>query len=585
VNPHLRGLVARLENRYSVERLGMSMSEWIEANTQLKKKPFSFKEHAFQRAIADDMHPNMDVKKCSQVGLTEIEIRKALAFCVRHNGTRVIFTMPDLKMFRRVSKARIQPTIKDSAVFNPEGSDRWTRSMDLIQFDQSFLYVTAATEGDATSIDADAVFNDEVDLTDQHMLALFNSRMQHSKWKLSQRFSTPTHIGYGIDQGFGNSDQHEYMCRCHSCRHWNIPDFSRNFVHLPGLPDHIEDLSHIDRKVIGGLKFTEAYVKCERCGAPLDLDDETMREWVPKYPDRGHLARGYYVRPFVNSTLDIGYIVTSLLKYKELDFLRGWYNTVLGQAFTDTNSRLSEVDIRANFLHPAPLELGDDPCFLGIDVGLNCHIVVGKSTPKGLVVAQFLTMPADDIEAWVADFEASHRLVGGAMDRHPYTPTANAVFEASKGKVFPVEYRGSREINPVRNELGDITHFQANRTQIIDEVAKRVRRHQLPMAGYDRNDHLVVEHLRDMVRDEQPEQEAKWVKLNGNDHYFHSLGFLLFANRIKDVLSSLNNADIRVMTGGLGIDMKGSSDALFGSGKGGRDDLFGPMRQGNRRLR
>jgi hypothetical protein len=553
----------------------MSMSAWIATNTFLRKKPFSFDAYGFQRAIVDDMHPNLDVIKCSQVGLTEVQMRKMLAFLVRNSGVKAIFTLPNEKMFKRVSKTRIQPTVEGSPVFNPEGYKDWTRSMDLMQFDQSFLYITGATEGDATSIDADAVFNDEVDLTDQQMLALFNSRMQNSQWRLSQRFSTPTHVGYGIDKGYAGSDQQEYMCKCHACRHWNIPDFTSAFITIPGLPDHVGDLADIEPKLLGKLKLDRAGVHCERCGAPLDLDNPDMREWVPRHPDRSQSARGYLVRPFVTSRLDVKYIVEQLLKYKERDFLRGWYNTVLGKAFTDSNARLTEPDIRANFVQPNELPIEPhEPAFVGIDAGLMCHVTIGKMTPAGMVVCGFLTVPADEIEHWAAEFEASHNLIAGAMDRHPYTPTANAVFEATKGKIFPVEYRGQREVNPVKNELDEVRYFQANRTLLIDAVVKLVRRHKLPMAGYGHFSHQVIEHLRDMVRDESPEKEATWVKLNGNDHYFHSLGFLLFSSRIEQVLTMLNDADVRDMVGLFGVDLKQPNDVLSGSSKRQSDNLF-----------
>jgi hypothetical protein len=581
-NPFVSALLGRLENRYSVDRQGMTTAQWIEMNTTLMKRPFSFKGYEFQRAIVDDLHPKLSVIKISQVGMTEVQIRKMLAMLSRNNGTKGIFTMPNEKMFKRISKTRIQPTIEGSDVFNPEGSKDWTRAMDLIQFDQSFLYITGATEGDATSIDADFLFNDEVDLTDKDMLALFLSRMQNSRWRINQRFSTPTHVGFGIDQDFGSSDQLEYLCRCHSCRYWeNIPDFTLEYVDIPGLPDHIEDLSQIDVKMLDKLDIKHATIKCKRCGAPLDLDGVENRRWVPRFAERSDISRGYYVRPFVTSRLDVPYIVTRLFDYKQKDFLRGWYNTVLGKAYTDSNSRLSIPDIKANLVHPEPIDIGpDDPCFLGIDAGLVCHVAVAKDTAEGPVVCRMETVPGDkdQIVKWVAEFEASHRLISGAMDRAPFTPTANAVFEASKGKVFPVEYRGSKEINPVKNLQGETIHFQADRTALLDAVAKRIQGHKLPMAGYGHYEHIVVEHLRDMVRDEQQErfqQDARraavatWIKLNGNDHYFHALGFLLFSMKIPDVLELLSDAEVREMVSIIGVDLKQSTDVLSGTSKRG----------------
>lgn len=578
INLHTSNLVARLQNRYSIDRIDMTMSNWIEENTRLKKKPFSFADYYFQKEIVDDMHPNLDVMKCSQVGLTEVQLRKALAFVNRYNGVKAIFTLPNEKMFKRVSKTRLQPIVQQSPVFNPEGSGDWTRSMDLMQFDQSFLYITGATEGDATSIDADAVFNDEVDLTNQQMLALFNSRMQNSSHRLSQRFSTPTHVGFGIDKGYSESDQREYMCRCSACNHWNIPEVTRSFLHLPGLPDDMEEIWHLDAKHMPLLDLDAAYVMCERCHAPLDLDNPEMRSWVARYAERSKFAHGYFVRPFVTSRLDIEYVLSQLLKYKQRDFIRGWHNTVLGQAYTDGNSRLSEVDIKANFQGPSDIPFNStDPLVIGIDAGLTCHVTIGKLTSQGPVIAKFLTVGADDLVGWVEDFCEGHNVVTGSMDRFPYTPTANAVFEVSKGKIFPVEYRGAKEINPIKNEHGDVVYFQANRTLLIDAVAAQVRKHKLPMGGYGAFEHIVVEHLRDMVREEEPEAEATWKKLNGNDHYFHALGFMLFSLRITDVIDLLNDADPRTMIGVLGVDTKSSSSSLYRTGRHTPHNLNGGM--------
>ncbi|TGR74085.1 hypothetical protein EN836_33470, partial [Mesorhizobium sp. M1C.F.Ca.ET.193.01.1.1] len=79
------------------------MSDFICANTTLRKKPFSLKGYEFQRAIIDDLHLNLSVIKCSQVGLTEVQIRKFLSFLKRTNGVNGIFSLPNDEMYKRVS--------------------------------------------------------------------------------------------------------------------------------------------------------------------------------------------------------------------------------------------------------------------------------------------------------------------------------------------------------------------------------------------------------------------------------------------------------------------------------------------------
>ena len=110
-NQFLLDLYSTAEGRYNRDSADMTHGEWMCANTSLNKRPFSFDRYPFQKQIADDMHPSLDCIKPSQVGLTEIQIRKALAILSRIPNTSLIYTMPNERMFKRISKARIQPLI------------------------------------------------------------------------------------------------------------------------------------------------------------------------------------------------------------------------------------------------------------------------------------------------------------------------------------------------------------------------------------------------------------------------------------------------------------------------------------------
>lgn len=553
MNGYIRDLVEVLESRYSIDSKSMPYSEWICKNTTIRGRPMSFKRYPFQVAITDDMHPNMDVIKCSQVGITEVQIRKALAFLIRNQGVTAIYTLPNEKMYRKLSKSRIKPVVDENRVFRPDNRNE-SRSMDLMQFGRSFLHIANATEGEATSTSADAVFNDEVDLSDQKMLALFNSRLQNSDFKLKQRFSTPTFNGFGIDLSYSASDQREYVIRCEACNHVQIPVFTREFVMIPGLPDHVSDLSEIDDIMAGKLDLPGSYVMCEKCHRALDLDDSDNRFWVAKYNDRNH-ARGYRVRPFSTGRLGVQYIVEQLLDYRRRDFIRGWYNTVLGEPYTDGNIRLTERDIRACMVGAGVPEVGDSEVAVGIDIGQSCHITLGKPDGDGgAKIFKFYAVNANEITEEVKALMKTYNVVAGSVDMDPYTPTAEEIRDITNGVIMPVRYRGSKEIAPVKDAEGNITHFQGDRTKMLDEVAKRVRRHTLQMAGYGQHESVLITHLRDMVRDEQPEEPAKWIKMNGNDHFFHSLGYLLFGIKIKNLLLALDDSDQRVAVsfGGVG---------------------------------
>ena len=245
----------------------MSVSDWVSENTTLNRRPFSFKGYEFQRAIMDDMFPDVNVKKCSQVGLTEIQLRKFLAFIKRNRGTNAFFTLPDERLRQRISQTRVAPILHADQVF--QASDpKDVRSQSIVQMGNSFGFITGLTEADATSTPADALFHDETDLSDQRMLALFQSRLQNSHLKITQRFSTPTFAKYAIDADWNASDQRLYMCPCDACGHWNDIAFDTDHIHLPGLEKlEFEELHEIPSSALDSLNFKESYYKCSECGS------------------------------------------------------------------------------------------------------------------------------------------------------------------------------------------------------------------------------------------------------------------------------------------------------------------------------
>jgi hypothetical protein len=371
-NPLVSDFHGQLEARYPKDGAGMTLSRWLCENTHLRGRKFSHRGYEFQEQITNDLHPNMWVIKPSQVGMTEVQCRKFLALLARNRGTSGIFTLPNEQMYKRVSKTRIGPLVKSEKAFNINGEDE-SRAMNLYEVNGSFAYVTGMTEGDATSIPADFLMHDEIDLSEQAIIALYQSRLQNSKWRVTQRFSTPTHTGFGIDGGYNSSDKHEFLIRCQSCNHWQVPLFNLRFVCLPGFKgdDLIKDLTH---DVCESLDVAGAYFQCEKCIRALDIANPALREWVAEHPARR--ARGYRIRPSSTPTLSPTYIIGQLLEYRRLDNMKGFHNTVLGEAYSDADAKLTEDTIRAAMKNAHPVEIGGlVPLALGIDVGNTCHIV------------------------------------------------------------------------------------------------------------------------------------------------------------------------------------------------------------------
>jgi hypothetical protein len=518
--------------RFGSGSSSMPMGQWICENTTIKKRPFSFAGYEFQRAIADDMHHDMSVIKCSQVGLTEVQIRKYLGMLTRGDSLAGIFTLPNEKMFTRVYNGRIKPILEGDDIFNPPVANTPIRRRDQIQIRDSFGYVTGCTEGDATSTSADFLMHDEVDLSPQEILALYQSRLQNSDLQMTQAFSTPTFSGFGIDKKYAMGDQREFLCRCDACNHWQIPRFTPAFVHIDNYPFEVEKFEDLTSTQIAQLDLEDAYVRCEQCSRRLDLGNPDMREWIATYPSRSNF-RGYRVRPFSTSRLRPRYIFGQLAKYAEDNFLRGFHNTVLGEPYTDKDAQIQRGDVEACMNGGGIPEVGNAPVFLGVDIGFQCHLTLSIDGPEGLpVFVLFESVPIGGLEMRISDLRKIYNIVQGASDRFPYTSEMDALRDSTGQCIMPVQYRGSGALVPVKDEVGTLTHYSANRTFMLDRIHAFISHRKMVLGGYGSQKETLITHLSDMKRDARPDSEPIWIKNTGNDHYFHSMALSLISRRI-----------------------------------------------------
>jgi hypothetical protein len=553
--------------RFGQGSSSMTMGEWMCANTTIKKRPFSFEGYEFQRAIADDMHPDMTVTKCSQVGLTEVQIRKYLGMLTRGDSLAGIFTLPNEKMFKRIYSGRIKPILDGDEIFNPPTTTQPVRKMDQIQIRDSFGYVTGCTEGDATSTSADFLMHDEVDLSPQEILALYQSRLQNSDLQMTQKFSTPTFAGFGIDKSYGMTDQREYLCRCDACNHWQIPRFTPEFIHLNSYPFEVSTFTELTSSQIAMLDLEDAYVRCEQCSRRLDLANADLREWVAVHPGRTTF-RGYRVRPFSTSRLRPRYIFGQLAKYQEDSFLRGFFNTVLGEPYTNKDAQIQRADVESCMTGGGGIpEVGDAPVFLGVDIGFQCHITLSIDDPDGVpAFVLFESVSIGGLESRISDLRKVYNIVQGASDRFPYTSEVDALRDITNSCIMPVQYRGTAALAPVKDELGSVTHYSANRTFMLDRIHTFISHRKMVLSGYGTQKETLITHLSDMHRDERPDAEAIWIKNSGNDHYFHSMALSLVSRRICEHMFHRQDVAPAVTPDFMGADWLKPGDNLIGNG-------------------
>lgn len=535
-NPYLQALAEKVIR----QKTDSDMAEWVCNNTTLAGGPFSLKNRGYQRAVLADMHPNLCCKKLSQIGMTECQIRKALGFMVMNPGTRVLYTFPTKILKDNNSAPRIRPIFDTD--FPGQGD---IRNNNILQIGSSFLYISGGSESDVTSTPVDMILNDEIDLGTSEFYALANSRLQASVYQIKQSFSTPTFENFGISADYNSSDQREYFVKCPHCNEWQVPLYDLESVYIPKLPKFIQRLTDIKEDVAVGLDYDNSCVVCKKCRHPLDLSDDAIREWVPTYPSREH-HRGYQIRPFSTNLLSIKYLVMTMADCIKRGQIRRGYNTVLGEEYKEGDARIDVKAIKKCFKSQVVPEVSPDkPVYIGIDEGLTCHIVLYTD---GAAFA-FIRVIYDQLLSKVKELDKKYNIVAGAIDRYPYTPLSNDIRDMTEGRIQPVVYGGQKIAEPKHEQDKAISFYMCNRTHALDAVKSKIVNGEVDFYGYYDQEELITEHLQDMAREDVPGKQPEWVKLNGNDHYFHAFGYALLAKQIKYVVGlGLKNEDRTIIS-------------------------------------
>jgi hypothetical protein len=193
-----------------------------------------------------------------------------------------------------------------------------------------------------------------------------------------------------------------------------------------------------------------------------------------------------------------------------------------------------------------------------------CHLVVGQgSDEKRMKTVVMEQVPLALIKGRMSDLLETYNVIGGMVDRHPESQVAQDIWELSNGLIVPGEYRGDKEMNLIMcvDDKEKVWYVQINRTLHLDQVPAALRRSQIEFNGYGLLQSELIAQLRNMVRMEEPEKPAVWNKLNPNDHFFHALGFMYSARKLKPytdwklgpTLSLLGfaTADLPGYTGGI----------------------------------
>lgn len=517
---------------------------YIEEKTYLNGSRFSWKNHEFQRDIASDTHPNINVQKSAQMGLSELMARYCLAACRIIPYFKVILTMPGAQDSANFFKTRIDSIINDSPDLKSE-MDSQLDNTEIKGIGMSLLY-GRGTRGStsALSVPADMLVHDELDRSDPHTIQQYQSRIIHSDWKLTRKFGTPTIAGAGIALAMSESKRYHHMCRCSHCNFTFTPNY-HDHVHIPG---YDRDKKEISAHNLMSIQWEKAQVLCPKCGKQPDLGPE-YREWVCENPLDNLAAKGYYVIPFsVPNVISCGDLVQASTKFTWSEFC----NQRLGETNTDTAATLTAEDVLRCRYTEGQLVGGELHC-MGVDTGAICHFTVGRMTVAGeLLVVHRERCSLTQFREVRTRLIQQYRVITTVIDWQPYTDLvlelqktdanlyAGRYNEASGTATFVIK---SVEQNLIEGKL-PLQEVIISRDLHFDELMSLFKARRIVWQAINEpDDALFVAQCTDMKRtmifDRFNEGRYTWVKKpNDQDHYHHALGYLYTACRLMPTANS-----------------------------------------------
>jgi len=538
---HLERLKTSLNNVFSLSQL----ADWITKNTYLDSRKFSFKNHEFQRDVISDAALTSIVVKCAQVGLSEIMARWTLAAVTTQDNFTAIYTFPTTSDAEKFCRTRIDPCISASPLL-AQAINNSLNNSELKQFNgNSFIYFRGTmSETAALSVPADVIIHDEVDKSNLTQMSVYVSRLQHKPTKMRKLFSTPTVSRYGISKEAETARRYRQVMTCSCCGHKFLPDYFAN-VHIPGFDG---DKREITKSTLKNVAWEQARLLCPKCGRVPEPGPEYM-EWVCENPGEAYPANAWFITPFsAPSVITAPYLVKTSTEY---DKYSEFVNQSLGLTAEDEENSITVQDLDKAIVH-ADLR-SSDLHYLGADMGLTCHITIGRMTSNDeLVVVHRESVTYTRFEERRRELCAQYRVVLSVHDAQPYTDMITRITEADSNAYGSYFVTGSNVMFNVKKqdeerEEAKLTLRKVNisRTPAFDHLMYLLKQGLIKVQASDIDEEWKkqIQSLKRISKmDRLGEHQYVWEKTDGNDHYHFSLLYLVIASKMRGLAGGFHPA-------------------------------------------
>lgn len=536
----------------TTQRVGRKdIADWIERETYMNGRRFSFAGHEFQKRILQEDAIEIVVKKSAQTGISELSLRlSAACMAVMPAPFAVGYILPTFSFATTYAATRFSPIVSTSPTLSAmmSSSDVDTATTKTFGPGKAVYFKGASADTAAISTTLDFLVMDERSFASQEVLGTYHSRILHSpyKWKLS--LSTPTFPGDPIDSEFQVSKRHFNFCRCNHCGHSFIPDYFAH-VRIPGFRGQLEELT---KDMLHRIRYEEAFVECPNCGREPSLMPE-HRHWECENPTENHRVVGFQVSPFDAPTVVTpASLVIASTSYASLSKFKQFS---LGQCAQDAEQGFTEEDI-----DKVAVQLAQSPFkyhFLGTDLGLWNHFVVVGMDPDGRVgLVHAERVHLSKFRERFAAIIAEYHCVVQVSDLQPYSdlimsltddfPNLYAASFVTKQGLDTFEVR-IRDENPDKAQL-NVRQVMVNRHAMLDKLLAEVRSGNIWIRKTGEYE-TIKAHMQDLKRNSATlrggEFVSQWIKsTKGADHYLFAIMYAYIAAQMRGMVN--NSAPLEI---------------------------------------
>lgn len=499
---------------------------------------FSLAGRPFLRGIINYLKKILNIKKGTQIGATTTKFLEAAHGCLyRKYDQNIMYMMPTVKAVEKQAQVSFDPIFE----YNP-----WlkkylsTNSASIKSINgRSIVFVgaqpqkiggTTKDSANLRSIPCDVIMRDEIDLMDMDMVEKSKERLNNSKFRQEVNFGSPTFPGYGIDELYENSDQNKWQILCKACgKYTALCDSWKTCI----------------------IKINGRWIRaCKNCHKEIFVQDG---EWQPDYLDRRE--GGVWIDGWLSPMADLeGYMYR--YEHAEGVKLSEFLRSIIGEAASEKEMQLTREDVigQCNPSYGSQVYSSGETS-MGIDVGKTLHCLVGNRTGREtyelLQLARVpLSVGFDGALDIVKKMTVKNCVVDSLPDIH-----AARTFQKNARKlgcnVTLCQYSEQMPGEPNWTKDGLV---KVNRNEWCDKVNDIFITKKMALP---RQSEEVEEYAKEMTKTAKtlvphPEtgiQKPKWIKLSGDDHYYHStLYFLLAASRTSPKRNVTERKNNNIMT-------------------------------------